>query len=369
MTSDFLTFWQFFSAWIHYYLRRWTKPATISIIFGSLFDTQRSKTDLIAENALLRQQLIVLNRQVKHPQLTNRDRVRLVLLSRFTKYWKQAIHIVQSETIMRWHREFFRFYRKQKSKPIKKKSRISPEIIALIQQIANENRLWGAERIRGELLKLGIRVSKRTIQRYLPKRKHSPSQTWATFLKNHTGDIWACDFTVVYDLLFRPFFIFVILELKTRLVIHSAVTQSPSDEWTAQQLREATSWGLHSKYLLRDHDRKYSTLFSSAAANSGMLEVKTPFQAPKSNAICERFMGSLKRECLDHLLIINQSQLKRVVKEYVNYYNDARPHQGIQQRVPGRYGNKECPTAAGRIISRPILGGLHHDYSRTAYLN
>jgi len=369
MTSDFLTFWHFFSGWIHFCLRSWTKPATVLIIFGSLSDMQRSRTELIAENALLRQQLIVLNRQVKHPHLNHRDRIGLVLLSRFTKYWKQAIHIVQPETILRWHREWFRYYWKQKSKPKNRKPRVSPETIALIHQMVKENRLWGAERIQGELLKLGIRISKRTIQRYLPKKRQSPSQTWATFLKNHAGDIWACDFTVVYDLLFRPIFIFVILELKTRLVIHSAVTRSPTDDWTAQQLREATPWGLHPKYLIRDHDRKYGTLFSSVAASSGMLEVKTPFQAPKANAICERFMGSQKRDCLDHLLIINQSHLKRVVKEYVRYYNDARPHQGIQQRIPGRYENKERPTAAGRIISRPILGGLHHDYSRTAYLN
>jgi putative transposase len=164
MTSDFLTLWQFFSAWIHYYLRRWTKPTTVSIIFGSLSDMQRSRTELIAENALLRQQLIVLNRQVKQPHLNHRDRIGLVLLSRFTKYWKQAIHIVQPETILRWHREWFRFYWKQKSKPIKKKPRISTETFHLIQQMANENRLWGAEQIRGELLKVGIRVSKRTIQ-------------------------------------------------------------------------------------------------------------------------------------------------------------------------------------------------------------
>jgi putative transposase len=339
------------------------------MITGSLLDMQRSRTELIAENALLRQQLIVLNRQVKQPQLTQRDRVRLVLLSRFTKYWKQTIHIVQPETILRWHRELFRFYWKRKSKPKDKKRHISPETIVLIQQMANENRLWGAERIRGELLKVGIRVSKRTIQGYLPKVRKTSQQTWATFLKNHGGDIWACDFTVVYDLLFRPIFIFVILELKTRLVIHTAATRSPTDEWTAQQLREATPWDDHPKYLILDHDRKYGPLFSSLAARSGIQEVRTPFQAPKANAICERFMGNLKRECLDHILVLNQRQLKRAVKEYASYYNDARPHQGIRQCIPGRYKNKERLTAAGKIISRPILGGLHHDYSRTVYLN
>ena len=369
MTSGFLTFWYFFFAWIQYYLRRWTKPATESIITGSLLDLQRSHAELIVDNALLRQQLIVLKRQAKHPQFTHRDRLGLVLMSRFTKYWKQAVHIVQPETILRWHRELFRFYWRRKSKSKKMKSRLSPETIALIQQMANENRLWGAERMQAELLKLGIRVSKRTIQRYLPKKRRSPSQNWVTFLKNHTDDIWAGDFTVVYDLLFRPIFIFVIMQLKTRLVIHSAVTRSPTDEWTTQQLREATPWDDHPKYLIRDHDRKYGSMFSSLTASSGIKELKTPFQAPKANAVCERFMGSLKRECLDQVLLLNQRQLKRVLKEYVRYYNHARPHQGIQQCIPGMYGKNEIPPVTGKIISRPILGGLHHDYSRTAYLN
>jgi hypothetical protein len=157
---------------------------------------------------------------------------------------------VEPDTLLRWHRDIFRFYWKRKSKPKRKEPRISPETIHLIKQMANENRLWGAERIRGELLKLGIQVSTRTIQRYLPKERKTSTQTWVTFLKNHASGIWACDFTVVYDLLFRPIFIFVILELKTRLIIHSAVTTSPTDEWTAQQLREASPWGSHPKYLI-----------------------------------------------------------------------------------------------------------------------
>ena len=176
MTSDMLTFWQYCSIWLLHHLKRWTKPISVSIITSSLLDLQRSRTELIAENALLRQQLIVLKRQVKQPQLTHRDRMLLVLLSRLTQYWQQAIHLVQPETILRWHRELFRWYWKWKSKPKKRKLRISPETIALIRQMAKENRLWGAERIRGELLKLGIRVCKRTIQRYLPRKQHSPSK-------------------------------------------------------------------------------------------------------------------------------------------------------------------------------------------------
>ena len=188
--------------WLQERIKRWIKPATSVLIIDAILDLSRSHTDLVVENALLRQQLIVLNRQIKRPQLTNLDRFRLVFLSHFTKFWKQAIHIVQPDTLMRWHRELFRKYWRKKSQG---KPKISAETIALIEKMAKENQLWGAERIRGELLKLGIDVSKRTIQRYIPKERKScsSSQTWATFLRNQASGIWACDFTVVNDWLFR----------------------------------------------------------------------------------------------------------------------------------------------------------------------
>ena len=184
------------------HIKHWIRPAPPGLISGLLSDLIHSRTDLVVENALLRQQLIVLKRQVKRPQLTDRDRFRLVFLSHFTKFWKQSLHIVQPETLLRWHRELFRLYWRQKSQG---KPKVSPETISLIQKMAKENHLWGAERIRGELLKLGIEVSKRSIQKYMPKerRSRSSSPTWATFLKNQAGAMWACDFTVVNDWLFR----------------------------------------------------------------------------------------------------------------------------------------------------------------------
>jgi len=235
--------------------------------------------------------------------------------------------------------------------------------------MAKENCLWGAERIRSELLKLDIQVSKRTIQRYMSKSRQASNQTWATFIKNHVRDIWACDFTVVHDLFFRPIYIFVILELKTRRVVHAAVTVLPTDTWTAQQLREATPWDSGPRYLIRDRDRKYGSQFSCIATSTGIKELKTPYRAPKANAFCERFMGSLKRDCLDPMLVISQKQIERLLREYVSYYNDVRPNQGIHQRIPGRYNEKGFPSQSGKIISEPILGGLHHDYTRIAYLN
>jgi len=201
------------------YLKQWTKPATATLVPGAISDLTRSRVDLIAENVMLRQQLIVLKRQVKRPQLTNFDRIRLVLAARCTQFWQQALFIVQPDTLLRWHRDLFRRYWRRKSKNKRRKPRVAPETIALIKKMANENRLWGAERIRGELLKLGVRVSKRTIQKYMPKIRRKPSQTWATFLKNHAGDIWASDFTVAHDLLFRPLYIFVIIHLQTRRIV------------------------------------------------------------------------------------------------------------------------------------------------------
>ena len=234
--------------------------------------------------------------------------------------------------------------------------------------MALENRTWGAERIRGELLKLGIRVSKRTIQKYIAKVRPASSQTWATFLKNHAGEIWACDFTVVFDLLFRPLYIFVIMELKTRRVVHTAVTPSPTDEWAAQQLREATPWGQMPKYLIHDRDNKFGQRFSAAAASSGIKELKTPFRAPKANAYCERFIGSLKRESLDHILILHRNQLRRLVAEFIVYYNFSRSHQGIGQRIPARFDQNYHPQS-GQVVSTPVLGGLHHSYARITNLN
>ena len=215
------------------------KPATPVLIIDLLSDLTHSRTDLIVENALLRQQLIILKRQVKRPQLSNPDRIRLVLLSHFTKFWKQTLHMIQPDPLLSWHRKLFHndWRRKSQGRP-----RVESETIALIRKIVKENKVWGAERIRGELLKLGIELSKRTIQKYMSKERQElgSSQTWATFLKNQANGIWACDFTVVHDWLFRQWYVFAVMELKTRRIVHTGITAYPTDEWTAQQLREAT---------------------------------------------------------------------------------------------------------------------------------
>jgi putative transposase len=347
----------------------WTKPFTSSLPLGTLADLGRSKAELVAENALLRQQLIILKRQVKRSACTQTDRILLVLLARAVRAWKQALFLVQPETLLRWHREAFRLFWRRKSKTLSHKPRVAAETIMLIREMATKNRLWGAERIRGELLKLDIHVCKRTIKKYIrPVRTHQPGgQKWATFLRNHAADIWACDFLQITDLFFRPLFAFFLIELKSRKVIHVGVTRSPTDPWVAQQLREATPYGQAPKYLIRDNDSKFGSLFARVATTSAIEILKTPYHAPRANAICERFLRSVRQECLDHLLILHERQLQRVLNAYVMYFNHARPHQGIQQQIPTSSGSsRSTPHQGTKVVAVAILAGLHHDYRKVA---
>jgi putative transposase len=350
-------------------LTYWTKPLTSSLPLSTLADLGRSKSELVAENALLRQQLIILKRQVKRPACTKTDRVLLVLLARLVRTWQQALVIVQPETLLRWHRELFRVYWKHKSNAPARKPKVAAETIALIRQMAQENRLWGAERIRGELLKLGLRVCKRTIQKYMRGVRTKPprGQKWSTFLRTHAAQICACDFLQVTDLFFRPLFAFFLIELKSRKVTHVGVTRTPTDAWVAQHLREATPYGQAPKYLIRDNDSKFGPCFTRLATISGIKLLKTPVHAPRANAICERFLRNVRQECLDHLLIVQEKQLQRVLNAYVAYFNQARPHQGIQQQIPERLRSVPSSQDVGnKVIARPVMGGLHHEYQWVA---
>ncbi len=358
-------------------------PANNSLLTGAASDLVRSKSELLLENALLRQQLVVLQRQVQRPQLTNTDRTIMVLLASKLRTWKRTLLIVKPDTLLRWHRAGFQLFWKAKSHATSRsrKPKLAVETIDLIKQLARDNRLWGAERIRGELLKLDIRVAKRTIQKYMRKAREpqptagKPSgQRWSTFLHNHASHIWACDFLQVYDLFFRPLFIFFIIELHTRRIVHFRVTRTPTDEWTAQQLREATPYGEQPKYLIRDNDSKYGPAFGRVAAVSGIKQLRIAYKTPLMNAFCERFLGSVRRECLDHVLILGERHLHATLKEYIAYFNTARPHQGIKQAIPqaqqlheaGVVEQLAAPASGGRVLSFPVLGGLHHDYRRAA---
>lgn len=231
------------------------------------------------------------------------------------------------------------------------------------------NRLWGAERIRGELLKLDIRVCKRTIQKYMRhvRFKRPGGQNWATFLQNHAADIWACDFLQITDLFFRSLFVFFIIELNSRKVIYVGVTKAPTDAWVAQQLREATPYGQVPTYLICDNDSKFGPARARVVATSSIKLPKTPYHAPRANAVCERFLVSVRRECLDHIFALHEKQVYRVLLAYVEYFNHLRPHQGIKQQVPESLRPPvPLEPSGGQVIALPILGGLHHDYRRIA---
>src|SRR3712207_2119161 len=289
---------------------RWTRPRPVGLAAGLAADLTRSRGDLLLENALLRQQVIVLSRTGKRPALTPLDRGLLVLLASRLRSWASALLIVRPETMLRWHRQGFRLFWRRKSAPRSRPSPLATTTIDLIQQVARDNPLWGAERIRGELLKLGIRVSKRTVQKYTRQapRSRPAGQNWATFLRNHAHELWACDFLQVHDLCFRPLFAFFIVEHGSRRVIHVGVTRHPTDAWVAQQLREATPYGERPRFLLRDNDAKYGARFAQVAEASGIAVVRTPVGAPRANALVERFLRRVRQECLDHLLPLSEDR-------------------------------------------------------------
>jgi transposase InsO family protein len=315
----------------------WNACRPSGVAGGFIADLTRSRAELLTENALLRQQLIVASRATKRPTFRVHERGLLVLLASVNRQWRRALLLVRPETVLRWHREGFRlFWRRRSRSSVPREPRVTPHVVALIHRMACDNRLWGAERIRGELLKLGIRVAKRTVQRYTrgarPTRPRS-GQSWRTFLRNHT--VWACDFLQVYDVWFRPIFAFFIVDVNAKRVVHVGVTRAPTQAWTAQQLRNATPFGQGPQLIIRDRDDKFGPQFDRVAEGAGARLLRTAVQSPLMNAVCERFLGSVRRECLDHILILSQEHLGRVLGEYsLSYFNMARPHQGIGQRTP-----------------------------------
>jgi putative transposase len=324
---------------------------------------------LVLENALFRQQLIVLKRSVKRPKLTNTGRRLLVALSSRLPPWESALVLVKPETILQWHRQLFKQFWRRKSRGRVGRPKLSAEIIALIKQMAQDNRLWGAERIRGELLKLDLHVCKRTIQKYIRqvRGRRQSKQTWTTFLHTHAQDVWACDFLPVFNLFFQQYFVFFIIELASRRVVHFGVTNAPSDAWVAQQLREATPFDQRPTYLVRDNDSKYGHEFTRVAAGAGIKVLNTPVAAPNANAVCERFLESVRYECLDQLLVLSQRHLYRMVKAYVIYFNAQRPHQGIDQGLPIPMPSRSADLKQSKIItSTAVLGGLHTVYEWAA---
>jgi transposase InsO family protein len=343
-------------------------PRPTGVAGGFIGDLTRSRSELLAENAVLRQQLIIAARSVARPKARSAERGLLVLLARLVPHWRNALLLVKPATLLRWHRFGFRLFwrwRSRSRRPPQPAPPIALDIVDLIQRMGRENRFWGSERVRGELLKLGIRVAKRTIQKCLRDSRPPgprPGQSWATFLRNHT--VWACDFLQTFDVWFRPIFAFFVIDVNAKMVVHVGVTRNPSQQWTAQQMREATPFGTGPRFVLRDNDDKYS--FDRVAKGVGVRVLRTAVRAPLMNAACERFIGSVRRECLDHVIILGERHLLHVLREYaLRYFNEARPHQGLRQRVPVG-GARTLVGRGARVVAIPLLGGLHHDYVAAA---
>lgn len=339
----------------------WPKAA----VLGVTFDLVRSRAALVAENTMLRQQLIVAARQVKRPKFKPHERALMIAMAAVTATWRSTLLLVKPETVLRWHREGFRILWKRKSHARSIEPKIGQTNVDLIRRMGRENVTWGAERIRGELLKLDIRISKRTIQKYLRavRLPRPGGQTWKTFVRNHAGRIWACDFVQTFDVMYRPIFAFFIVHVGSRRVIYMNVTRHPTAEWVAQQLREATPFGKGPRFLIRDNDDKFGVDQFDNVAEAASIEVlKTPYKAPKANAFCERFLGSVRRECLDHVIILGERHMHSVLTEFVAYFNECRPHQGIAQQIPARARDRAAGRSGSRLMAAPILGGLHHDY-------
>jgi transposase InsO family protein len=321
--------------------------------------TRRARLEV--ENLLLRQQLIVLRR--KSPtrvSLWNIDRLLLVWLYRLYPSLLDAIIIVQPETVIRWHRCGFRAYWRWKSRHVGGRPRIDSEIRALIRQMNRENPLWGAPRIHGELLMLGIEVAESTVSRYMVRRRRPPSQSWKTFLSNHAAGIASLDLFVVRTISFRLLYGLVILRHARRRLVAISVTTNPTAEWIAGQVTDAFPWDEAPSHLFRDRDRAFGPAYTHRIRSMGIRDHPTAPCSPWQNGQVERLIGSIRRECLDHLVVFNEAQLRRVLKNYASYYNQVRTHLSLDKNAP----DFRRPQKIGRIATIPILGGLHHQYVR-----
>jgi len=336
----------------------------LQVVTALLRQLFQSRAALAAENLALRHQIVILQRSVKRPRLHRRDRIFWVWLSRLWRGWRSSLLVVQPETVIRWHRQGFRLYWRWKSRRRCGRPKLDAEIRALIRRMSRENPTWGRRRIRSELHLLGYEVAERTVAKYMVRGRKPPSQGWRVFLENHSREIAAIDFFTVVTLNFRILICFVVLRHHQRTVVHFNVTSHPTERWTAQQIVEAFPYDTAPRYLLRDRDGIYSSYFADRVRGMGIEEVLIAPRSPWQNPFLERLIGLIRRECLDHILVIDGTHLRRVLREYFVYYHDSRPHQSLDGNAP-RPREIE-PPSQGRIVAEPQVGGLHHRYRRAA---
>ena len=325
----------------------------------------RSQSELAAENLALRQQLAILEHKSKCPRLRKRDRIFWVWLSRFWSNWRTALLIVQPDTVVRWHQQSFKLYWRWKSRSRKPgRPKLDVEIRKLIRRMSLENPLCGTPRIQSELRLLGYAASKATVDKYKVRHRKPPSQTWRTFLDNHVRDIVAIDFFTIPTATFRILFCFVVLRHDRRFVAHFNVTANPTAQWTAQQVVEAFPEEKTPRFLIRDRDSIYGEFFRQRIRNIGIEEVVTAPRSPWQNPLVERLIGSIRRECLNHVIVLNEQHLRRILRGYFEYYHHARAHLSLDRNSPVAR-DVELPDR-GKVIATPMVGGLHHRYRRAA---
>ncbi len=324
-----------------------------------------SRAAVAVENLALRQQLVVLQRSAKRPRLRRRDRLFWVWLSRLWKNWQSCLLVVNPSTVIRWYRQGFRFYWRWRSRnETPGRPRIDAEIRNLIRRMSCENPTWGAPRIQSELQLLGYQVAESTVAKYMDRHRKPPSQTWRTFIGNHVPEIAAIDFFVVATVRFRLPYCFIVLRHDRRRVVHFNVTPHPTARWTAQQVIEAYPYDETPRFLIRDHDGIYGDEFRQRIKGMGIEDVVIAFRSPWQSPFVERLIGSIRRECLDHVILLNEAHLMRILTSYFKYYHGSRTHLSLNRNAPDP--REVEPVEKGRVIAIPQVGGLHHRYTRAA---
>ena len=324
----------------------------------------RSRLDLLMENLVLRQQLAVFKQRHCRPRLRPADRVFWVFLRQAWRNWANALIVVEPDTVVGWQRSGFRLFWRLISRAKRVgRPRIPRELRELIGRMARENG-WGAPRIHGELLKLGLLVDERTVSRYLPRGRTSPDklQRWLVFLRNHRDSLVGMDFFTVPTVTFRLLWLFVVLHHERRRIVHFAVTDQPAAPWIIQQLREAFPFDTAPRYAILDRDGKYGHAVPAALRSMGVKPVPTAPRSPWQNPYVERFGGTLRRELLDKIVVMNRRQLQRLVGEFVTYYHQDRCHLGLEKDAPDSRAVTPRPSPCARVVAQPRVGGLQHRY-------
>jgi putative transposase len=329
-----------------------------------------SRRDLLLENLALWQQLAVLRRRRPRVRLSNSDRLFWTALLRFWSNWKRALVLVRPETVVRWHRAGFKLYWKWISRQRAHAGRrcVSREVKELIFRMVAENSTWGAPRIHGELKMLGLDISERTVLRWMRKapRNPEPAKRWAAFLNNHREAISAMDFFTVPTLTFGVIYCFFVVSHDRRRILHCNATRHPASAWITQQLREAFPDDSSSRYLIFDRAANFNEEVVSTIKSFGIEPKRTSFRSPWQNGVAERFVGSCRRDLLDHVIVLNERHLKRLMTEYLSYYHDDRTHLRLDKQTPAGRATARATRLDGRVISMPRLGGLHHRYDLAA---